>query len=72
MGVQFHTFLTQALVEGGQFHAPANLPPGKELSIAIGSMGGWVPEPVWTMENSKVSCPCLEFYLNSLVVEPVA
>jgi hypothetical protein len=28
----------------GQLHAPAALPPGKELLVPIGQEGGWAPE----------------------------
>jgi hypothetical protein len=28
----------------GQLHAPAALPPGKELLVPIGWEAGWVPE----------------------------
>jgi hypothetical protein len=30
----------------GQFHAPAALPPGKELPVPIGKEAGWAPEPL--------------------------
>ena len=33
--------------EGGQHHAPAALPPGKD-SVPIVQEAGWVSEPVWT------------------------
>jgi len=31
-----------------QLHAPATLPPGKELLVPIGYEARWAPEPVWT------------------------
>jgi hypothetical protein len=34
--VETHVFLTSALVGGGQLHAPAALPPGKEPPVPIG------------------------------------
>ena len=32
---------------GGQHHAPAALPPGKD-PVPIVQGAGWAPEPVWT------------------------
>jgi hypothetical protein len=32
----------------GQLHAPAALPPGKELLVPIGWEAVWASEPVWT------------------------
>jgi len=29
-----------------QLHAPATLPPGKELPVPIGQEGGWAPKSV--------------------------
>jgi hypothetical protein len=39
--VYTHVFLTSALVGGGQFHAPAALPPG-ERARGTHWQGGWV------------------------------
>jgi hypothetical protein len=32
---------------GGQLHAPAALPPGKDL-VPVVQEAGWSPEPAWT------------------------
>jgi hypothetical protein len=32
-----------------QLHAPAALPPEKELPVPIGYEAAWVPEPVWNL-----------------------
>jgi hypothetical protein len=44
------------------FHVPAALPLGKETSVVVDWLAGWVPELVWTqVEKGKVSnyhaCP---------------
>jgi hypothetical protein len=39
--VQIHVFLTLALFGSGHLHAPASLPPGKELPVTHW-IGGWV------------------------------
>ena len=36
---------------GGQRHAPAALPPGKN-PVPIVEEAGWVPGPVWTSEEN--------------------
>jgi hypothetical protein len=42
--LQLHVFLTSELVGGGQIHAPAALPPGKEPPVPIGKEAVWAPE----------------------------
>jgi hypothetical protein len=48
-------FLTSALVESSQFHAPASLLPGNAPAVTIGSESGWAPEPVWTWNSFAYS-----------------
>jgi hypothetical protein len=53
----------------GQLHAPAALPPGKELLVPIGEEAGWAPEPFWTWwwrEKFRESNP------RTPIVQPVA
>ena len=38
---------------GGQHHAPAALPPGKD-PVPIVQEAGWAPGPVWTGEGNLV------------------
>jgi hypothetical protein len=41
--------LDLGLEGGGQIHAPAALPPGKEVQVPIGWEAGWVSETVWML-----------------------
>ena len=42
--------------EGGQRHAPAALPPGKD-PVPIVQEAGWAPGPVWTGVENLASPP---------------
>jgi hypothetical protein len=39
----------------GQLHAPAALPPWKELTVPTKCEGWWEPEPVWTLWSREKS-----------------
>jgi hypothetical protein len=58
----------------GQLHAPAALPPGKELLIPIGWIRGWVgPRAVLdAVVKRKIPSPCRESNPRIPIVQPVA
>ena len=54
---------------GGQHHAPAALPPGKD-PVPIVQESGWAPGPVWTGAENLAPPPPLGF--DPRTVQPVA
>jgi hypothetical protein len=56
----------------GQLHAPAALPPGKELPVPIVQEAGWTPVPVWTTWRRENFWPYRDSNSDSSVVQPVA
>jgi hypothetical protein len=70
--IQIHIFFTSALVEGGQLHVAAALPPDEKPAVLIGYEARWAPEPVWTTWRSKNSCPHQDSNSDPSVVQPVA
>jgi hypothetical protein len=42
-----HSLISALMEVRGRLHAPAALPPGKELLIPIGKEAEWAPEPFW-------------------------
>jgi hypothetical protein len=56
--VQPHSFLTMAL-DGGEWSAsqPGHFTPSKEPLVATEQEAEWAPEPVWTLQRSKISYP---------------
>ena len=52
---------------GGQHHAPAALPPGKD-PVPIVQEAGWAPGPVWTDAENLAPTPVFD----PRTVQPVA
>jgi hypothetical protein len=48
-------FLTSVLAGGGQLHAPATLPPGKEPPVPTVQEAGRAPVPVWSLWRTEKS-----------------
>jgi hypothetical protein len=58
---------------GGQLHAPAALPLGKEHPVPIGKDAAWASEPVLdAVEKRKIPSPCRESNPQTPIVRPLA
>jgi hypothetical protein len=55
----------------GQLHAPATLPPGKELPVPIGYEIGWTPVPVWTTWRTENSWFYRDSNSDPSIIQPV-
>jgi len=47
----------QYMEVSGHLHVPTALPPGKELSVPVGMVAGWGPEPEWTWCRREFPSP---------------
>jgi hypothetical protein len=57
----------------GQLHAPAALPPGKELLVPIGKEAGWAPRAVLdAVVRRKILSFCRESNPRTPIIQPVA